>query len=250
MKKIIPFFLAIFFVKSIQAQQFIDKATIEYEVKTSIKKSMGNDMWAEMMKENLPTFKIAYFKFTFSGNKSLYKLDHFDEKNKIPDYIKKEDEDNEWYVDHSNNMLDMKKIVVGSPIFVKDSLPVINWKLTNENMVIAGFNCRKAVGKIFDSVYVFAFYTDEILISGGPCSIGGLPGMIMAMTIPRLYCSWVATKVNVVGINETAIKPAVAKKPFLKKDFKNLLADRTKDWEEYYKDDKSVIHRFLWNAWL
>jgi hypothetical protein len=29
---------------------------------------MGNNMWDEMMKENLPPFKISYFHFTFSNN--------------------------------------------------------------------------------------------------------------------------------------------------------------------------------------
>ena len=37
---------------------------------------------------------------------------------------------------------------------------------------------------------------------------------------------------------------------FPNKEFKNLLAERTKDWEEYYKDDKTVINRFVWNALL
>jgi GLPGLI family protein len=250
MKTAITSILLFLCLHAIHAQQFIEKGSIEFEVKNSIKKSMGNDSWDELMKENLPTFKVAYFQFTFSGNKSIYKLDHFDEKIKIPDYMKRDDEGNEWYVDHSNNMLDMKKTVIGSPIFVKDSLPSIKWKMTNENMVIAGFNCKKAVGKIFDSVYVFAFYTDEIMISGGPCSISGLPGMIMGMTIPRLFTSWIATKVTVTSVNESAIKPTASKKPYLNKDYKNLLADRTKEWEQYYEDDKSVVHRFLWNALL
>lgn len=250
MKTIISLILAILCFKQIKAQQFIQEASIEFEVKNSIKKSMGNDSWDEMMKENLPNFKIAYFKFSFSNNKSIYKLDRFDEKVKLPDYMKRDDEENEWYIDHNIHTIDMKKIVLGSPVFVKDSLPPIEWKLTNESMVIAGFNCRKAIGKIFDSVYVFAFYTDEIMISGGPCSISGLPGMIMAMTIPRLFTSWVATKVDVTNTNESSIKPINAKKPLLNKEFKNLIADRTKDWEIYYKDDKSVIRRFMWNALL
>jgi hypothetical protein len=42
----------------------------------------------------------------------------------------------------------------------------------------------------------------------------------------------------------------LTKKTFPIKEFKNLLTDRTKEWEEYYKDDKSVATRFLWNALL
>ncbi|MBC7889790.1 MAG: GLPGLI family protein [Ferruginibacter sp.] len=249
MKKTAISLFAFLCIHSVNAQQFIDKAMIEFEVKSNIKKTMGDGAWAEMMKENLPSFKIAYYQYSFSGTKSIFKLDHFDEKIKIPDYLKKDDEENQWYVDHNQRILDMKKNVVGSAFYVKDSLPAIQWKLTNEHMVIAGFNCRKAVGKIFDSVYVFVFYTDEIPISGGPCSISGLPGMVLGMTIPRLFTSWIATKISITGVNEAAIKPTVSKKPFLQKEYKKLLSDRTKEWENYY-EDKSIINRFLWGALL
>jgi GLPGLI family protein len=50
---------------------------------------------------------------------------------------------------------------------VEDSIPNIQWKITNEHREIAGYNCRKAVGKIMDDVY--GIYTDDITISGGPC---------------------------------------------------------------------------------
>jgi len=219
--------IALLFTVSFQilsAQQFINKATIEFEVKKSILKDMGNNMWDEMMKENLPPFKISYFNFTFSNNKSIYKFNHLDEKIKLPDFMKREEEENEWYINYTNNLYEMKKGVMGSPFYIKDSLPSIDWKITNERRVIAGFNCRKAVSKIFDSVYVFAFYTDEIMISGGPCSINGLPGMILGMTIPRLFTSWIATKVMINDVNDAAIKPDSTKKKFPNKEFKILLS--------------------------
>jgi GLPGLI family protein len=33
------------------------------------------------------------------------------------------------------------------------------WRITDETRTIAGFECKKAVTKICDSVYVVAFYT-------------------------------------------------------------------------------------------
>lgn len=233
----------------IEAQQFIEKATIEFEVKTNLQKTLGGNIWEDMMKENMPTFKTGYYQYTFSGNKSIYKLDHFDEKTRLPDWMKKDDEENEWYSDLGTGVLKMKKSVVGAEFFINDSLPKIEWKLSNENRVIAGFNCRKATGKIFDSVYVFVFYTDEITISGGPCSISGLPGMILGMTIPRLFTSWIATKVNITGVDESVIKPAASKKIYPKKELVSLLIERTKDWGNYY-EDKSSLDRFLWQSLL
>ncbi len=207
--KIYFFAVAIFLFCNVNAQQFISKAVIEYEVKANIKKTMGNDSWAEMMKENLPTFKTGYYTYTFSDNKSVYKFDHWDPSVKIPAYLRSGDEENVWYFDHRIGKFNMQKNVAGTNFNIEDTIPSLEWKLTNENRIIAGFNCRKAVAKIFDSVYVFAFYTDEIMISGGPCSISGLPGMILGVTIPRLFTSWIATKVMLNGVNESIIKPVI-----------------------------------------
>ncbi|HMO62670.1 MAG TPA: GLPGLI family protein [Ferruginibacter sp.] len=250
MKKIIACITALHCIVAATAQPlFIEKATIEFEVKSNIKKSMGSGMWGEMMADKLPTFKVAYFNFTFANNKSIYKLDRFDEKIKIPDWMKNDDEGNEWYADHNTGLMLAKKNVVGASFYIKDSLLPIEWKLVNENMTIAGFNCRKAVGKIFDSVYVFAFYTEEIPISGGPCSITGLPGMVLGMTIPRMYTSWIATKVMVNGVNETVIKPADAKKTTPRVEFRKQMLERTKDWGGD-EEGNQWKERFLWTAQL
>lgn len=238
-------------LKAAQAQQFIDKAVIEFEVKTNVKKTMGSNSWAEMLKEAMPQFKTGYYTYTFSGNKSLYKFDHWDAGAKVPDFMRKNDEDNVWYMDHDANKFYMKKNVFGSDFLSQDSIPVINWKISNESRVIAGFNCRKAVGKISDSVYVFAFYTDEILISGGPCSINGLPGMILGLTIPRMYTSWIATHVIVNGVKTEDIKPFTAKKYLTMTSLKATIKDRTKDWvQSDDPDSKKWMEQLLWNIVL
>jgi GLPGLI family protein len=237
-----------------QAQQFISRGNIEFEVKTNMKKIWGgNSIWAEMMQENMPTFKTAYYKYTFANGRSLYKLDHFDDITiqKIPDFMKRDDEENEWYSDYTKSEINMKKTVVGTPFYIKDSLQKIQWRFSNESRIIAGFNCRKAIGKIFDSVYVFAFYTDEITITGGPGNINGLPGMILGVTIPRLYTSWIATKLTLEGADESKIKPQTAKKPTTTREFRGLLLERSKDWGG--GDDpesKRWLNNFLWTAML
>jgi GLPGLI family protein len=250
-------FLAIgtFLISGLHAQQFISKAVIEYEEKANIKKTMGNDMFDEMLKENLPQFKTAYYTFTFADNKSVYKFDHWDAGAKMPEWLRKSDEENVWYFDHNTGILNMQKNVWGSGFNVEDSIPALRWKLIpNENRIIAGFNCRKAVTKIFDSVYVFAFYTDEITIPGGPCSINGLPGMIMGVTIPRLFTSWIATKVILNGVDESIIKPVSVKKNYSMKTLQSTLIDRTKDWysndETENEENKQQKARFIWTRLL
>lgn len=251
--KILVAILILFISQTLTAQQFISKAVIEYEVKANIKKTLGNNIFAEMMKDNLPQFKTGYYTFTFADNKSIYKFDHWDAAMKIPDYMKKSDEEDVWYFDYANAKFSMRKNVAGTNLTVEDSIPALQWKLTNENRVIAGFNCRKAVAIIFDSVYVFAFYTDEIMIAGGPCSINGLPGMILGVTIPRLFTSWIATKVMVNNVNESMIKPVAAKKYYTLKNLQLIIEERTKDWYSIGDNANEVKQqkaRFKWFAIL
>ncbi len=237
-------------VQQLDAQLFINKAVVEYEVKVNIKKTMGNSSWAEMLKDNMPQFKTGYYQFTFANNKSIYKFDHWGDK-KVPEWLRKSDEENAWYFDHNAGKFIMQKNVYGSDFFVEDSIPVIEWQLTNENRIIAGFNCRKAIGKIMDSVYVFAFYSDEITISGGPCSINGLPGMILGLTIPRLYASWIATKVMVNDVKENTIKPISSKKYYTVNGLKKTIRERTKEWvRDDDPESQKWIEQLNWNTSL
>ncbi len=253
--KLICLLLFIFFIVSTKAQQFLNKAVIEYEVTSNIQKTMGNNFWMQELKDKLPQFKTAYYTFTFVDDKSIYKFDHWDEQSrKIPDFLKRGDEENVWYSNYKAGELDMQKMMWGSQLNVKDSVRKLEWRLTNESRVIAGFNCRKAVTQLFDSVYVFAFYTDEILIPGGPCSISGLPGMILGVTIPRLYTSWIATKVMVNDVNEKDIKPISSKRNLTLENLKSTIIDHTKGW---YDDDATLNQeiqqqkaRTLWGTLL
>jgi GLPGLI family protein len=52
--------------------------------------------------------------------------------------------------------MNMQNKIVGTNFVVVDSIPNIQWKITNEHREIAGYNCRK-VGKIMDDVYVLHF---------------------------------------------------------------------------------------------
>jgi len=81
-------------------------------------------------------------------------------------------------------------------LLVQDSLLHIKWKLTGEFRDVAGYSCRWANGLIMDSVYVVAFYTNEIHLSGGPESFNRLPVMILEVFLPHDHVSWTAQKVT------------------------------------------------------
>lgn len=62
---------------------------------------------------------------------------------------------------------------------------------------------------IKDSIYVVAFYTDEIAVSGGPESFSGLPGMILGVALPHDHINWFATKVTDVEVDPKSLQAPV-----------------------------------------
>jgi GLPGLI family protein len=229
--KYIFFFAVSLCFKSTQAQIFIEKGMIEYEVKVNNHKALGEGTWAEMFRDKIPKLSTSFFQLTFNTDKSIYLFNRKDEKTKAPSWMNEGSEDNIWYNDYKSESFVQQKSVFGDTYLLTDSLIKIDWKMTNETREIAGFNCRKAVGKLFDSVYVFAFYTDEITVSGGPMGLHGLPGMILGVTIPRMFSSWIATKLEINGINYNALNtPPTKGKKKKAKELQETAVKVTKEW--------------------
>ncbi len=223
--------------------QFISKAKIEFEVKCNIQAHMGNSVWMQNMKDKFPKFSVNYFDYIFADDKSIFKFNRTGNSQKIPSWFDITSEDNVWYNDHAAGTSTDIKDMWGNLYVLKDSLPAIQWKIENEHRDIAGFNCKKAVGKIFDSVYIFAFYTDEITISGGPMNINGLPGMILGLTIPRMHTSWIATRVMVNNVDQAKIAAPSKGKVKNTTEVKKIIADQMKD--EGDRDDWYFWRMFL-----
>jgi GLPGLI family protein len=208
-----------------KAQNFIDKGRIEYEVKSNVHKRIaGNDLAKE-----LPQFSVAYYDLTFAGDRSVFRFSRSGNRTRIPGWFNVHSEEDVWYQDQAKGNGVNRKEIGGENYVMKDSLVKIDWRITNETREIAGFKCRKAIGKIFDSVYVFAFYSDEITASTGPMSLNGLPGMILGVTIPRMHTSWIATKVQIVDIDETTIAAPKGKEKSVT-EVKNIVKDVLKTW--------------------
>lgn len=220
----------------VNAQQFIASGAIEFEVRTNNHRAMGDEgMWAEMFKDKIPQFSTTYYQYTFNDNKSIYKFDRYDEKNKLPrGFGFGSVEDDVWYNDYATGAFTNYRYVIDNNYLLTGALMNIEWKLSpTETREIAGFNCRKATGIIFDSVYVFAFYTDEITVSGGPMGIHGLPGMILGITIPRMFTSYIATKLEISGVD---VRKVVAPQKGKKKELVALRQDVervSKNWGKY-----------------
>ncbi|MFY7899885.1 MAG: GLPGLI family protein [Chitinophagaceae bacterium] len=239
------FFLIIytlFFVSTSIAQtQFITSAKVEYEKKVNQHSQLdqeGDNQWVQEYRKQIPKTVTDYYVLKFNSEKSVYKLA---KENTDVKYLwgTKPTENDVIVKDFTNNSISLQREVFENTYLVKDSLKQLNWKITDETRTIAGFECKKAITKIHDSVYVVAFYTDQIMISSGPESFSGLPGLILGLAIPRLYTTWFATKVELVEPSITELSPVQKGK---KATWKTLLVDLNKGVKDWGKEGK----RFIW----
>lgn len=228
------------------AQKFITSGVIEFEVRKNVHKSIGDNEWFQQFKEKIPQFSTNYFDFIFDNNQSLYKFNRSGDKQKMHSFFSFEEENNVWYNDY-NNMKFVHQKAIDDNYIISGDFKKLNWKLSpNDQRMIAGFNCRKATAVLYDSVYVFAYYTDEIAVSGGPMGLNGLPGMILGVTIPRLYTSWVATKLQLEIPAKTNIAAPTKGKKKTEDDMKKQLLEISKSWgKEGAKYFAPVLWRFF-----
>jgi GLPGLI family protein len=242
-KNTIALILGVFLCQFAYAQnaRFASQGLIEYEKKVNmyaliaaqIKKypddSFGPKVFEDYMKNN-PQFKLLKSTLTFTKDQTLFTpiAETVAQNNWFNFPVAQQN--NTIYTNTATKTSIAQKKIYEETYLVKDSVRKINWKITNEIRNIAGYDCRRANALIMDSVYVVAFYTDEIPVSGGPESFSGLPGMILGVALPYEHVTWFATSVLDQPMTEDKIKIPVKGKPTDNKKLSDILKEALKDW--------------------
>ncbi len=234
MKTILLLVLTTISVCASSQTQFITKGKIVYEKRLNqhkgIEDQAENSTWMQMMLKAYPKLVNDLYELRFDENKSFYKLAKENNDNKYLMWGTKPTETDGVLQDLQKQTVSTQRDVFENTYVIKDSLRNLDWRITDETREIAGFECRKAVTKICDSVYVVAFYTDQIAVSSGPESFGGLPGMILGLAIPRLYTTWFATKLELIDPTPAQLNP--------------LQKGKKVNWKELYSELKPAFKKW------
>ena len=213
---------------------FLSEGKIEFEKKLNQYAQLEEDnTWSELQKKTLSQFKVTYFDLMFTRTKTLYKPGREGSGTAMGWFSEMPAQENVIYSDLEEEKSVSQKKVFEQLFLVQDSIRKIRWKLTDETRTIAGFSCRRANAIIMDSIYVVAFYTDEILTSGGPESFTGLPGMILGVALPHQHVSWFATKVEAVNVSDAQLVSPQKGKKTDNAAFKETVNAALKDWGKY-----------------
>jgi GLPGLI family protein len=229
---------------------FVRSGTIEFNKSANIfalmnKELLGygeNNTWGtqsfEAYKKSKPQFATLKSTLIFADGKTLftpapppeggYNYNYFD--------IPMAKQSNTVYSDANISLRVSQRTVFEETFLIKDSVNKIKWKITDETREILGYTCRRANGLVLDSVYVVAFYTDQITTVGGPESFTGLPGMILQVNLPHDNVSWIATKVVDQTIPATQLVPPKKGKIATYKEFSKTLNSAIKNWGNEAQD--------------
>ena len=135
----------------------------------------------------------------------------------------------------------VQKTVFDQLFLVKDTTRSIKWKITDENREIAGYSCRRANAIVMDSIYVVAFYTDQIPVSSGPETFSGLPGMILGLALPHDHVTWFATSVSDKPLEKPLTPPTKGKAV----DKKALQKTLESSFKQYGEDLQTVLKIYM-----
>ncbi len=230
-----------------QNARFTTQGVIEYEkkvnmyalIKDQVKKYPNRSYYAQAFEDyqkRYPQFKVLKSTLKFSKDQtSFIPADEEIIDNNFFGFASAE-QNNIILTNTLAGISTAQKKVFEETYLLKDSTRKINWKITNEIRNIAGYDCRRANALIMDSIYVVAFYTEEIPVSGGPETFSGLPGMILGVALPYEHITWFATSVLDQPITDDKLKTPTKGKPVDSKQLITILKAATKDWGEWGQD--------------
>ncbi len=233
MKTVFSLFAIILFVSAKAQTQFVQFGKVEYEKKVNQHKpweDQKDNPWMDEMMKQMPKIVTDIYELRFNNAKSVYKLAKENSDNKYWMWGSKPSSTDGVVTDLQTQTISSQKDIFENTYLIKDSVRNLEWKISEETREIAGFECRKAVTKICDSVYVVAFYTDQIPVSAGPESFGGLPGLILGLAVPRLYTTWFATKLELIEPSMAQLNPNQKGKKVNRQQMMAELQKGMKDW--------------------
>ncbi len=220
---------------------FIYSGRIEYERKVNQHLNLDDDNeWMLQMKKQIPKFVTDVYELFFSSDVSVYKMARENPDNKYM-WGGKPSSSDLVVQNYGKRQLSIQRDIFEQTYLLQDSLRNFQWRMTDEKREIAGFDCRKAVTRICDSVYVVAFYTDQIPVSSGPESFGNLPGMILGLAVPRLSITWFATRVELATPSAQSLNPTFKGK---KTNWVKYNADLQKAMKDWGKEGITNLWKF------
>lgn len=130
------------------------------------------------------------------------------------------------YVDPEAGTMVEARRFLGRTFRVTREQPSLEWQLTSEQAEHLGYMVLKATAQKDSATTIDAWFTPQIPVQGGPEAYGGLPGMILVLSVNDGQIQYQATEVALGELEQGTIGPPDEGDEMSQEEFEQLVKER------------------------
>ena len=134
----------------------------------------------------------------------------------------------EAYVQFDEGTIVESREFLGRTFLIEDERPAFQWRLTGEQAEFLGYLVQKATAQQ-DSSAIEAWFTPQIPVPGGPAIYGGLPGMILVVSVDQGQVQYTATEVALTKVAEGVIVKPTDGERVTRERYEQIVAEKLEE---------------------
>ena len=115
---------------------------------------------------------------------------------------------------------------LGRTFRVSATVDLPEWRMTSEQAVHEGHMVMKATAEL-DGSELEAWFAPQIPVQGGPAAYGGLPGMILVLSVDDGREQYFATEISLGEIEEGVVEPPEEGDEMTMEEFREMVEEKT-----------------------
>ena len=130
---------------------------------------------------------------------------------------------------------------------IAEGVTPVAWRITEQHGEHLGYKVTRAVGEAAGQ-RVEAWFAPDIPVSFGPTLYGGLPGMILALSVNEGVTTYTATKVVLEGVEDGVIRVPEGGEAVSSEEFRSFLSSAVtqtistfRDMTRWYTDVECMV---------
>ncbi|WP_419950563.1 GLPGLI family protein [Candidatus Palauibacter sp.] len=132
------------------------------------------------------------------------------------------------YVDFGSSAITETREFMGRTFLISGDRPTYAWKLGAEQREFLGYMVQKATA-VHDGSEIEAWFTPQIPVQAGPGRYGGLPGLILVLSLDGGHLLYSATEVNLEGLGDVEIAPPTEGDMVTREEYEAIVAEKLEE---------------------
>lgn len=132
------------------------------------------------------------------------------------------------YVNFDDGTLAETREFMTRTFLITGTRPEYQWRLTGEQSEMLGYMVHKATA-VQDSSHVEAWFTPDLPVPAGPGLYGGLPGMILSLSVNDGHTVYSATEVNLRPVEDGVITPPEEGEEVSQDEYEEMVAEKLEE---------------------